>query len=77
MATQRIESGQMQLRSVGGVPMTQITPREVDYVGVRAQADTANTLSKIVDRMSQSAFAMAEVAVQEREIGRASCRERV
>ena len=66
MATQRIESGQMQLRSVGGVPMTQITPREVDYVGVRAQADTANTLSKIVDRMSQSAFDMAGKAVQER-----------
>ena len=66
MATQRIESGQMQLRGVGGVPMTQITPREVDYVGVRAQADTANTLSKIVDRMSQSAFEMAGKAVQER-----------
>jgi hypothetical protein len=56
----------MQLRSVGGVPMTQITPREVDYVGVRAQAETANTLSKIVDRMSQSAFEMAGKAVQER-----------
>lgn len=66
MATQRIESGQMQLRSVGGVPMTQISPREVDYVGVRAQAETANTLSKIVDRMSQSAFEMAGKAVQER-----------
>jgi hypothetical protein len=56
----------MQLRSVGGVPMTQISPREVDYVGVRAQAETANTLSKIVDRMSQSAFEMAGKAVQER-----------
>ena len=66
MATQRIESGQMQLRGVGGVPMTQITPREVDYVGVRAQAETANVLSKIVDRMSQSAFEMAGKAVQER-----------
>jgi hypothetical protein len=58
----------MQVRGVGGVPMTQITPREVDYVGVRAQAETANTLSKIVDRMSQSAFAMAEVAVKERAL---------
>lgn len=66
MATQRIESGQMQLRGVGGVPMTQITPREVDYVGVRAQAETANVLSKIVDRMSQSAFEMAGKAVQDR-----------
>jgi hypothetical protein len=68
MATQRIESGQMQLRSVGGVPMTQISPREVDYVGVRAQAETANMLSKIVDRMSQSAFEMAGKAVQERAL---------
>lgn len=68
MATQRIESGQMQLRSVGGVPMTQISPREVDYVGLRAQAETANVLSRIVDRMSQSAFEMAGKAVQERAL---------
>lgn len=68
MATQRIESGQMQLRSVGGVPMTQISPREVDYVGVRAQGETANVLSRIVDRMSQSAFEMAGKAVQERAL---------
>jgi hypothetical protein len=58
----------MQLRSVGGVPMTQITPREVDYVGLRAQAETANTLSKIIDRMSQTAFDMAGKAVQERAL---------
>jgi hypothetical protein len=58
----------MHLRSVGGVPMTQITPREVDYVGVRAQAETANTLSKIIDRMSQTAFDMAGKAVQERAL---------
>jgi len=58
----------MQLRSVGGVPMTQISPREVDYVGVRAQGETANVLSKIVDRMSQSAFEMAGKAVQERAL---------
>ena len=68
MATQRIESGQMQLRSVGGVPMTQVTPREVDYVGVRAQAETANLMSKLIDRMSQSAFELAGKAVQERAL---------
>jgi hypothetical protein len=58
----------MQLRSVGGVPMTQVTPREVDYVGVRAQAETANLMSKLIDRMSQSAFELAGKAVQERAL---------
>lgn len=65
MAT-RIESGQMQLRGVGGVPMQQVTPREVDYVGFRAQAQTANTLADLIDRMSRTAFQMAGEAVQQR-----------
>jgi hypothetical protein len=65
MAT-RIESGQMQLRGVGGVPMQQVTPREVDYVGFRAEAQAANTLSQLVDRMSQTAFQMAGEAAQKR-----------
>jgi hypothetical protein len=65
MAT-RIESGQMQLRGVGGVPMQQVTPREVDYVGYRAEAQAANTLSQLVDRMSQTAFQMAGEAAQRR-----------
>jgi hypothetical protein len=65
MAT-RIESGQMQLRGVGGVPMQQVTPREVDYVGFRAEAQAANTLSQLVDRMSQTAFQMAGEAAQRR-----------
>jgi len=65
MAT-RIESGQMQLRGVGGVPMQQVTPREVDFVGFRAEAQAANTLSQLVDRMSQTAFQMAGEAAQTR-----------
>jgi hypothetical protein len=65
MAT-RIESGQIQLRGVGGVPMTQVTPREVDYVGYRAEAQAANTLSQLVDRMSQTAFQMAGEAAKDR-----------
>ena len=58
MAT-RIESGQMQLRSVGGVPMAQVQQQQVDYVGPREQAQTANVLAQVLDRMSASAFQMA------------------
>lgn len=68
MATGRIESGQIQLRSVGGVPMQQPTMQGVDYVGFRGQAQAATTLSQLVDRMSQTAFEMAGKAVQERAV---------
>lgn len=69
MATQRIESGQITLRGPGGgVPMQQITPRAVDYIGFRAEAQASNSLSQIVDRMSQSAFQMAGEMVKERAL---------
>lgn len=60
MATQRIESGRVQMAGVGGVPMQQITPRQVDYMqAANVQAQGANALAQMVDRMSQSAFAMS------------------
>jgi hypothetical protein len=60
MATQRIESGRVQMRSVGGVPMQQVTPRQVDYMqAANVQAQGANQLAQMVDRMSQSAFQAA------------------
>lgn len=59
MATQRIESGQMQLRSVGGVPMVQAQQQQVDFIGPRVAAQGANQLAQILDRMSASAFQMA------------------
>jgi hypothetical protein len=59
MATQRIESGQMQLRSVGGVPMVQAQQQQVDFIGPRVAAQGATQLSQILDRMSASAFQMA------------------
>jgi hypothetical protein len=60
MATQRIESGRVQMRSVGGVPMQQVTPRQVDYMqAANVQAQGANQLAQMVDRMSQSAFQTA------------------
>jgi hypothetical protein len=55
MAT-RIESGQMQLRSVGGVPMAQVQQQQVDYIGPRVAAQGAGQLAQILDRMSASAF---------------------
>lgn len=64
MAT-RLEPGQVQLRSSGGVPMQQIVPTGVDYIGPRAQARTAETMAQILDRMSQSTFGMAKEMAQE------------
>lgn len=64
MAT-RLEPGQVQLRSSGGVPMQQIVPTGVDYIAPRAQARTAETMAQILDRMSQSAFGMAKEMAQE------------
>jgi hypothetical protein len=55
MAT-RIESGQIQLRSAGGVPMQQTQLQAVDQIGFRAQAQTAGTLGQILDRMSGTLF---------------------
>lgn len=55
MAT-RIESGQIQLRGAGSVPMQQIQPQAVDQIGFRAQAQTAGTLGQVLDRMSSSLF---------------------
>jgi hypothetical protein len=67
MATQRIESGQLQVRGVGGVPMTQISPREVDYSLLsNVQARGANQLGQVIDRMSQNIFEMAGDLAQKR-----------
>lgn len=57
MATARIESGQVGIRTPqGGVPMVQINPQQVDNIGYRAQAATANTMSQVLDRMSGVLF---------------------
>lgn len=60
MATQRIESGRVQMAGVGGVPMQQITPRQIDYTtAANIQARGANQLAQVIDRMSQTAFQVA------------------
>jgi hypothetical protein len=48
------------MRGVGGVPMQQVTPRQVDFMQAsNVQAQGANQLAQMVDRMSQSAFTMS------------------
>ena len=66
MATQRIESGRVQMAGVGGVPMQQITPRQIDYTtAANIQARGTSQLAQVIDRMSQNAFQMAgELAKQ-------------
>lgn len=66
MAT-RIESGQMQVRSVGNAPIVQVQQQQIDYVGPRAEAQAAGTMAQILDRMSASAF--ADAAVMRKEEG--------
>ncbi len=65
MAT-RLEQGQMQLRSTGGVPMQQVAMQQVSPVGYQAQASTAEALSRVLDRMGQTAFQMAGEQQQQR-----------
>ncbi len=54
MAIQRLESGQMQLRGAGNVPMVQVQPQQVDFVGPRVAAQASNQLAQIIDRMTAS-----------------------
>ena len=59
MATQLLDSGRVQVRSVGGTPGQPAQARGVNYVGFQAQADAAGTLAKSFDSMSSYAFKMA------------------
>lgn len=65
MAT-RLEQGQMQVRGVGGAPMQQVSMQQVNPVGYQAQASTAEALSRVLDRMGQTAFQMAGEQQQQR-----------
>jgi hypothetical protein len=64
MAT-RIESGQIQLRGTGNVPMVQAQQQPVDYIGPRVAAQGASQLAQILDRMSANAFQTAGVMRQQ------------
>ncbi len=66
MATPRIESGQIQIRGAGSVPMVQVQPQQVDYIGPRVAAQGASQMAQILDRMSANTFqAAAELRQQE------------
>jgi hypothetical protein len=64
MAT-RIESGQMQVRSVGSAPIVQVQQQQIDYVGPRAEAQGAGALAQMLDRMSANAFSTAVEMVKD------------
>lgn len=51
MAT-RLDTGNIQLRQPGGVPMRQIEPRSVQYIAGKAQAESNQVLGQMLDRMS-------------------------
>ncbi len=59
MATRLLDSGRVQVRSVGGSPGQPAQARGVNYVGFQAQANAAGTLAKSLDSMSSYAFKMA------------------
>lgn len=55
MAT-RLDSGNIQLRQAGGVPMRQIEPKPVQYFAGRVEAETGHVMGQILDRMSAGLF---------------------
>lgn len=55
----RIESGQMQLRGAGNVPIVQVQPQQIDYIGQRVAAQGNSQLAQLLDRMSANAFQTA------------------
>lgn len=66
---ERLESGQIQLRTFNGVPMQQVVPRQVDYqVASREQAQYANTMAQMLDRMGATLNKTAIVKRQEEAV---------
>lgn len=59
MAT-RIESGRMQIASVGSVPMQRVAQQGVDYIGARAEAQGMGSMAQILDRMATYTFGEAK-----------------
>lgn len=58
MAT-RLDTGNVQLRQPGSVPMRQIEPRSVQYIAGKAQAESNQVMGQILDRMSAGIFEYA------------------
>lgn len=63
---ERLESGQLQIRSVSGSPMQQVNAPRVDYtIASREEARGASTMAEILDRMGKSINLMAKEKRQE------------
>jgi hypothetical protein len=58
MAT-RLDTGNIQLRQPGGVPMRQIEPRPVQYFAGKVQAEYGQAMGQLLDRMSSNLFEYA------------------
>jgi len=60
MAINRIQSGNLQVRQVSGVPIQPVADRPVNFmVAANANAQQSNVLSQILDKMSSSVFEYA------------------
>lgn len=59
MAITRVDSGNIQLRQQGGVPMRQIEPRPVQYIAGKVQAEYGQAMGQLLDRMSSNLFEYA------------------
>jgi hypothetical protein len=58
MAT-RVDTGNIQLRQPGGVPMRQIEPRPVQYFAGKVEAEYSQAMGQMLDRMSAGLFEYA------------------
>lgn len=68
MAT-RLQSGQIQLRSVTGVPMERVVDRQVDYMtAARQEAAGSNALAQVLDRMANTVNVLAGQMRQEEAV---------
>jgi hypothetical protein len=59
MAT-RLDTGNIQLRQPGSVPMRQIEPRPVQYFAGKVEAEYSQVMGKMLDRMSAGLFEYAD-----------------
>jgi hypothetical protein len=55
----RVDSGNIQLRQQGGVPMRQIEPRPIQYIAGKVEAEYSQVMGQMLDRMSAGLFEYA------------------
>lgn len=55
----RVDSGNIQVRQQGGVPMRQIEPRPIQYIAGKVEAEYSQVMGQMLDRMSAGLFEYA------------------